>query len=416
MRILYLSNEFPLPINNGHRMRIWSFLEVFAREGHELTIVSLAEESDLRVDLSPLEKIAVRVERVPHVLRRLVASADYPRRLRSLFSTTPYGLQRFASREMRSRIEDCIRKQDPEVVVCDSVFSAVNLPDTEIPLMVNNPDVEFMILLRYLAFERNPAIRIYVRQEANKVRRWETSVCQRAQVCMACSEHDRKILAGMAPHTHVTVVPNVVDTDTYLPHYDNERPTLIFQGGLDWFPNRDGVEFFLEQIFPPLRNDFPQMEFIAAGRNPSAEMLARFGDLKGVRFTGTVPDMRPYLEQATVCVVPLRMGSGTRLKILEAAAAGKAIVSTHLGAEGLAFSPGKEILLADRPEEFAAAVKSLLLDPQRRASMAKAARLLVEKTYSYPALTRQVAEALKLVKTRGRNTQQAAKSGVTMGN
>jgi glycosyltransferase involved in cell wall biosynthesis len=110
------------------------------------------------------------------------------------------------------------------------------------------------------------------------------------------------------------------------------------------------------------------------------------------------------------------MGSGTRLKILEAAAAGKAIVSTHLGAEGLAFSPGKEILLADRPEEFAAAVKSLLLDPQRRASMAKAARLLVEKTYSYPALTRQVAEALKLVKTRGRNTQQAAKSGVTMGN
>jgi len=394
-------------------MRLWSFLRAIADDDHELTIVSLAEESDLKVDLSPLEPMTVRVERVPHVLKRLVASADYTGRFRSLFSSTPYGLQRFASPEMRSSIEDCIRKQNPEVIVCDSVFSAVNLPEINIPLVVNNPDVEFMILQRYLALEGNPAIRMYVRQEANKVRQWETSVCQRAQVCMACSEHDRKILAGIAPHTQVTLVPNVIDTDSYSPRFDMEGRTLIFQGGMDWFPNRDAVEFFVEQIFPQLRKDFPQIEFIAAGRNPSTEMLARFKGTDGVQFTGTIPDMRPYLEQAAVCVVPLRMGSGTRLKILEAAAAGKAIVSTHVGAEGLDFCPGTEILLADEPEEFAAAVKSLLLDPQKRISMAKAARQVVEKTYSYPALRRRVGDALKMVKTRGRNTIQTASSSVT---
>jgi glycosyltransferase involved in cell wall biosynthesis len=316
---------------------------------------------------------------------------------------------------MQLQIENCLRQQVPDLVLCDTVFSAVNLPETQVPLVVNNPDVEFMILQRYLEFERNPAIRWYVRQEANKVRQWETAVCQRAQVCMACSEHDRKILASLAPQTHVMLVPNVVNTDSYSPRYDGERRTLIFQGGMDWFPNRDAVEFFLEQIFPLLRSDFPDLEFIAAGRNPSAEMLARFGHLKGVRFTGTVPDMRPYLEQATVCVVPLRMGSGTRLKILEAAAAGKAIVSTRLGAEGLDFSPGAEILLADEPEEFAAAVKSLLLDPQKRAFMAKSARQIVENTYSYPALTRRVAEALKLVKSQGRSIRQTASFGVTRG-
>jgi glycosyltransferase involved in cell wall biosynthesis len=317
---------------------------------------------------------------------------------------------------MRSRIEDCISKQNPEIVVCDTVFSAANLPDTDIPLVINNPDVEFMILQRYLEFENNPAIRWYVRHEAGRVRHWETSICRRAQVCMACSENDRKILAGLAPQTQVVLVPNVVDTDFYVPDFNGSEMgrTLIFQGGMDWFPNRDAVEFFVEQILPLLRNDVPDLEFIAAGRNPSPELVARFGSRNGVRFTGTVPDMRPYLEQASVCVVPLRMGSGTRLKILEAAAAGKPIVSTRLGAEGLDFCAGRDILIADKPEEFATAIKSLLLNPEKRISMAKAARELVERQYSYAALTKRVAEALKMVRTQGTNTIQSSKIGVAM--
>ena len=391
------SNEFPLPVNNGHRMRLWSFLRAFANLGHELTILSLAEESDLHTDLSPMEGIANRIERVPHVLKRLAASGDYFGRLRSLFAPTPYGLQRFVCAEMRSRIEDCMNKRPPDIIVCDTVFSAVNLPETETPIVVNNPDVEFMILERFLKFQRNAAIRWYVRQEANKVRRWETAICRRAQVCMVCSQHDKEILSVLAPQTHLALVPNIIDTEYYLPRYENEKDVLIFQGGMDWFPNRDAVEFFLEQIFPLLRHEIPDLEFIVAGRNPSPELLSRFGSIRGVYFTGTVPDMRPYLARAAVCVVPLRMGSGTRLKILEAAASGKAIVSTRLGAEGLDFLSGSEIMLADTPEEFAAAVKLLLIDPKRRISMAKAARQLVENRYSFANLTKTIAEALRIV-------------------
>ncbi|PYT34817.1 MAG: glycosyl transferase family 1, partial [Acidobacteria bacterium] len=155
---------------------------------------------------------------------------------------------------------------------------------------------------------------------------------------------------------------------------------------MDWFPNRDAIEFFVNQIFPLIRRDAPAAEFIAAGRNPPRELIDRFSAVPGVKFTGTVPDMRPFLQQAGVCVVPLRIGSGTRLKILESAAAGKAIVSTRLGAEGLDFVDGQEILLADDPVSFAGCIVALLRDPSRRRAMGEAACRRVRQQYSCETL------------------------------
>jgi glycosyltransferase involved in cell wall biosynthesis len=400
MRLLYISLEAVLPVNNGHRMRIWSVLQALAAEGHDVTFVSFAEEGHLSVDLQPMRTVCHRVELVPHTLHRLVDSANHLHRLRALLSSSAYGTRRFVSAAMKSRIDISLREEAPEAVICDTVFAAVNLPAIDVPLIINNPDVEHMILKRYVEFERNPIKRLYAWLEARRVKEWEVKICRRARVCMACSENDRKILAALAPETYVTVVPNVVDTHSYEPSYETTSRSVLFQGGMDWFPNRDAVKFFVTQIFPLLRQDMPDAEFIAAGRNPSPEMLAEFSQIPGVKFTGTVPDMRPYLEQAVVCAVPLRIGSGTRLKILEAAAAGKAIVSTHLGAEGLDFEDGTEILLADHPRAFAEALKSVMLDPSRRTSLARAARRRVESTYSYANLRQRISEALAFLKLK----------------
>jgi glycosyltransferase involved in cell wall biosynthesis len=165
---------------------------------------------------------------------------------------------------------------------------------------------------------------------------------------------------------------------------------------MDWFPNRDALEYFLTEIFPLIRHRLPNTEFIAAGRNPSPEMVARFSVIPGVTFTGTVPDIRPYLEQAGVCVVPLRVGGGTRLKILEAAAAGKAIVSTRLGAEGLEFADGQDIVLADDPMSFAEQVIGLLEDPVRRKTMGEAAYRRVRERYSYDTLRMSLRQAFAM--------------------
>ena len=397
MKILYLSLEFPIPVNNGHRLRLWSILESLAALGHKITLVSLAEEGEVRENLDPLKQICHRVELVPHHLRRLGSSSDYGGRLRALLSCDAYSLRRFRSPRMRSRVEQCIREEDPNVIISDTVFSVGNLPETRVPLYINNPDVEHVIVQRYANSSKNPLIRFYANMEAKLVRAWEQYVCRSARVCMACSEQDRLALSSLAPTARVLVVPNVVKAESYEPSFASTSRSILFQGGMDWLPNRDGVEYFIMQIFPLIRKDIPDVEFVGAGRNPPPELLGRFSAVPGVKFTGTVPDMRPFLHKADICVVPLRIGSGTRLKILESAAAGKAIVSTRLGAEGLNFLEGEEILLADEPEAFAAAVTSLLRDPMKRRAMGEAACRRVRADYSYARLKTCLQEALSSV-------------------
>jgi glycosyltransferase involved in cell wall biosynthesis len=163
---------------------------------------------------------------------------------------------------------------------------------------------------------------------------------------------------------------------------------------MDWLPNQDGVEFLVRDILPRLRQLAPSVRVMLAGRNPSEAMLRRYAGDPDVSFTGTVADLRPIIARAAVCVVPLRIGSGTRLKILEAAAMGKAIVSTTLGAEGLDLEHGREILLEDRPDAFAEAVALLLTDRKRSSALGSAARLVVEEQYSIPALRRQLRHLL----------------------
>jgi len=179
-----------------------------------------------------------------------------------------------------------------------------------------------------------------------------------------------------------------------VPASSSDELTVLFQGGMDWFPNRDAVSFFVNQVMPVLRRRIPGVRFVVAGRNPSKSFLQEFAGQSDVAFTGTVADMREVVAKASVCVVPLRIGSGTRLKILEAAAMGKPIVSTRLGAEGLEFRHGYEILLADKPEEFAAQVAELLQAPETRERLGLAARSLVERQYSFAVLRAAVRDAL----------------------
>jgi hypothetical protein len=193
------------------------------------------------------------------------------------------------------------------------------------------------------------------------------------------------------------VVPNVVDVKEYTLEAGEDNGKVLFQGGMDWYPNRDAVEFFVTQIFSRIRRQVPDVRFVVAGRNPPHDFRQRLSRVPGVHFTGTVPDMRSEIASASVCVVPLRMGSGTRLKILEAAAMAKPIVSTHLGAQGLEFSDGQEIELADDPAVFANVVLKLLAAPSDRHRLGQAARNRVEQDYSLTALQASLRPPLALL-------------------
>src|ERR1700687_4060847 len=234
MHLLFLSFAFPLPANNGHRMRTWSMLEALAAEGHDVTLLTFGEPGEAVGHEVALGKVCREIEIVPLVLDSLSSRANYLQRLVGLFSAQPYAVRRFASSEMQARIRQFLARGSFDAVLCDTVYSAVNLPATYVPVILNSHDVEHLVLQRYVTLERNPAKRLYAWSEKHKLRKWEKETCRRAAIGMACSENDRQLLTSLCPGLCVTVVPNVVDVDRYLPSRDTESPTVLFQGAMDW--------------------------------------------------------------------------------------------------------------------------------------------------------------------------------------
>jgi len=398
MRILALSVTSPMPANNGVKMRTWSILRALAAEGHEIVLVAFADLREEDRPSSELSRVCRRVIQVPHRLKSLSSNKDYLGRAAHLFSTIPYGVAAARSSEMAREIGGLLNKKAVDVILCEQTGLLINLPPhLSVPLVTDFHNVDHLILERYLLFERNPPKRLYAWLESRKLREWERRACRLASAAFACSDHDRAQLQALGPNLPMFVVPNVVDINEYSSDRREDARKVLFQGGMDWYPNRDAVEFFIAQIFPQIKSQVPDVRFVVAGRNPPERFRQRLSQVPGVEFTGSVPDMRTQIAAAAVCVVPLRIGSGTRLKILEAAAMAKPIVSTSLGAEGLEFLKGEEILLEDNPSAFAGAVVQLLKAPADRKCLGQAARKRAEQLYSFPVLQSCLRRSMKVL-------------------
>jgi glycosyltransferase involved in cell wall biosynthesis len=221
------------------------------------------------------------------------------------------------------------------------------------------------------------------------MRSYEAQVCAGVDATITVSETDRRILAGLAPGSRMWSVPTGVDVEYFKPNGTHEVPgRLVFTGSMDWYPNEDAILHFCEAVWPAIRRQVPEASLTVAGRNPGTRLRAAAA-AAGVHLTGTVDDIRPDLAQGQVYVVPLRVGSGTRLKIFEALSMGKPVVATRVGAEGLPLSPGEHYIQADEPDDFAQAVVSLLRDSERRRALATAGRRLVEERFSWAQVARR---------------------------
>lgn len=399
MRVLFVALDPPFPATNGHRMRTAEMLKALAADAHELTFVSFLEERD-SVDRDGLKSLCQTVELLPPTISGRGGVAGYVGRLRALTTPLPYTAYRFSSKVMQASLARHLSSGQFDLILCDQAFSTANLPQAKLPpVVVDTLQISFVLLRRYLRRVHNPLVRAYAGIEYLKMRRWELAACARASGLVACSEIERRQYAALCPQTSVFLVPNVVDTDWFLPVDDPGGLTVLYTGGMDWHPNRDAVTFFAAAILPELRALVPGAVFRIAGRTPDDAFRRRFESVPGLEFTGMVPDMRREISRAAVCVVPLRLGSGTRLKILEAGAMEKAIVSTRLGAEGLEFRDGEEILLVDDPRSFARTVGELLDDAPRRLALGRAARRRVEKEYSAHVLQSALRQCLQEVTT-----------------
>jgi glycosyltransferase involved in cell wall biosynthesis len=389
MNILWVKVGGLWPLSAGGRLRSFHILKQLS-ERHHVTLLTTHGAGDdperLREQLPHVEVLSFLHESPKQGTARFAWALG-----RSWLSPLPVDLWRWRVPALRAEATHRLWHQAVDVCVADFLAAAPNVPmDSPAPVVLFEHNVEHMIWKRLALVERRPVQRALLEIEWRKMRRFEARACADADVTLAVSDADRVALAMLAPGTltRLRVVPTGVDTSYY--HPNGARPSgpeLVFTGSMDWFPNEDAILHFLDAILPKIRAAVPETTLSVVGRTPSAR-LRQAVEAAGGHVTGTVPDVRPYVGNASVYVVPLRVGGGTRLKIFEALAMGKAVVSTTVGAEGLPIAPGVHFVQADEPQPFADAVVSLLGDPQRRRALGDAGRQLVEDKYSWTQVAR----------------------------
>jgi polysaccharide biosynthesis protein PslH len=299
---------------------------------------------------------------------------------------------------MHARLAELLRINSYDVLQVEGIEMApyaLEMPAAGRPqLIFDDHNAEYVLQKRAFSTDaRRPRRWIaaaYSLIQWQKLAWYERRVCRAADAVVAVSETDRQALRPLVPGLDVTVVPNGVDLDFYRPGGTPPLPelgphSLVFTGKMDFRPNVDAVLWFANEVLPLITARFPDARFFAVGQSPHAR-LAPLAGRPDVGITGRVPDTRPYIAGAGVYVIPLRIGGGTRLKVLEAMAMGQGIVSTRLGCDGFPFEDGREVLFADDPPAFAEAVVKLLEGREQAVALGRAARAYVEAHYGWDAI------------------------------
>ena len=379
MKILWVKAGKLLPVDTGGKIRSYNILRFLARS-HSVTLLSyyggrrdLQYEANIRGELPGAETICTAAPDST----LLEQSLDY---LRRLPRSAPYAVSKFTHPAVTKTIQGRMEEGRFDVAVCDFLSASLNFPQKLLtPTVLFQHNVESSLWKRMAATESNPIKRMAFGIEAAKMSRYEGAALRRFHHIIAVSEHDRQQMLEIDPAAQITVVPTGVDTSKFsvAPASTSNPPRIVFTGSMDWEPNIDAVEYFCQQLWPGILAHFPEAIFQIVGRNPHSKV--RRLALSSVQVTGTVPSVADYLRDATVVVVPLRVGGGTRLKIFEAMAMGKAVVSTSIGAEGLEVESGRDLILADDGATFAESILLLLRDAALRHKYEQAAVALASQ-------------------------------------
>lgn len=396
MRLLFLTPQLPYPPQKGTALRNWGLIQGLA-ERHELGLLSFHEPGRSPDPAPPLKSACTRIVAVPQPER-----SRYERLWDILSTRKPDMALRLASQAFDRALRDLLAERPFDVIQIEGIelapyLDTVRSAQPDALVVFDDHNCEYLLQQRtFLTDLYSPMLwpgAAYSFVQWQRLRRYEANICRRADHVLAVSRADAQALRKLVPDLEVTVVPNGIDTKAYQPARPGaDAPsdnTVVFTGTMDFRPNVDAVLWFAKDVLPLIQAKVPDVRFLVVGQRPHRRLnpLRRH---PAITVTGWVEDVRPYFAEATVYVAPLRMGGGTRLKLLEAMAMGRPIVATSLGAEGYPVQDGRELILADTPASFAEGVASLLRDRERRADLAHTARAFVEEHYDWHAIVPKV--------------------------
>ena len=387
MKILWICPFFLHPTDRGAQIRTLGTLKELHKR-HEIHFAALNDPSNLEGPKRSSE-YSTRHFFVEHSAPGRGSISILPQLAGSIFNPRPMAVSRYYSRKLERMISGLIASEHYDSIVCDFLAAAPNLTDLgECVLFQHN--VETTIWERHVQQSRSPLKKAFFGMQARKMKAYEKKVCRTAKHVIAVSDIDASRMKSMFEIESVTSVPTGVDVEYFAPR-GGDHPTadIVFCGSMDWLPNVDAVVYFLSDVLPLIRNKLPNATFTIAGRSPDAAVLKAVEGLADVSVTGKVEDIRPYLWGSKISIVPIRIGGGTRLKIYECMAAGVPVVSTTVGAEGLRYKDGEDIVLADDPAGFAAACVRLLSNEAARRTIAENALRRVQNEFSWDAVSRE---------------------------
>jgi polysaccharide biosynthesis protein PslH len=418
VKILFLQIHPLFPTDTGGKIRTLNVLRHLSR-WHDVTYLCHVRPGEERY-CADMAALGLRIETVERTGVARGSLQFYSALARNLFSPLPFSSAKNYDPALQQRAKELLARDQFDLVICDFIHTALYAVGLDGPAKVLfQHNVEAQILKRHAANSPGRFLRRYMALQGKRMFQFEGKIGREFDAIIAVSDQDRQRFESDYGWKHVGVIDTGVDLEYFAPGQAAERPgRVLFVGSLDWLPNQYGVRWFVEQVWPLIRQANPSTQFQVVGRKPPRDILA-LGAVDGVQIVGTVPDVRPYLAESAVVVVPLAVGGGTRLKIFEAMSMGKVIVSTTVGCEGLPVVPGRHLLVEDQPERFARAVLQLLDRPAERAELGTAARELVCEHFGAETIARQFEHICQDVVERrrpGRHTvverQRPAQSAV----
>jgi len=407
MKVLIITPYLPYPLNNGGLIRVHHLVINIAQE-HDVTLVCMEPDNEQQTaGIDVLKSNGVTVELVP-VAKSQHKSNKRIYQLISLFTNKTYQYYQYHSEAMQSRIDALCDSESFDLILAEfSQMGYYRLPDN-IGKYVDQHNVEYEIMQRTFETERSPLRKLLAKSEWRKYYKHEIENCEKFDTCLTTSQRDADILsARLGSDTKFEVIPNGVDSDFFRPvNQPRNTDLILFTGTISYYPNVEGILWFAKHVWPIIKQKRPSTQFCIAGKSPPSEIQTLASD-PSIEVTGAVDDMRDYYAKASVVVVPLRVGGGTRLKILEAMAMEKAIVSTGVGAEGIDYTNKSDILIEDDPEAFADATIRVLSDDELRNTLQSQGRTLVERLYDWKAVTGKLCRIFENNKATTMNSDKA---------
>ena len=403
MRILIITNIFPYPPISGGALRNYNLLRRVAQH-HEVWLASILESPTQLEGLSHLSELCQEV--LTGLVRRRRKIEHLPGLLFYAARGWPLELKFRYSQELAQKVRQLCSQVDFDIIQIEESRMALYLEELPRKSQSKNIltfyDVAFAQTARFVSLDQPALTRLRSVLHSWEMRHWEARYTKRFDCAITVSEVDRSLLLGEDPNLRVEVIPNGVDTRQYQPLLRaNQPPAIMFLGNMSYFPCIDAARYLIKEILPHVRRAIPEMEVWIVGADPVPEVRQLECDY--IHVTGRVPDVSSYYDRSTVSVVPLRAGGGTRLKILEAMALGRPVVSTSIGCEGLDVINGEHLLVADRPEHFSEQIVCLFRDQVLYKKIVTNARRLVENNYDWDSIAGKLMNLYDSIRSKGQS-------------